>query len=49
MVNEGENVEMLQDFMNCLVEKDNSISGVSLYLIDKRVQEFLQIEDPFII
>jgi hypothetical protein len=41
MVNEGDNLEMLQDFINCLVDKNNSISGVSLYLVDKRVQEFL--------
>ena len=40
---------MLQEFINCLVDKNNSISGVSLYLVDKRVQEFLQIEDPLII
>jgi len=49
MVNEGDNLEMLQDFLSCLVDKNNSISGVSLYLIDNRVQAFLQIEDPLII
>jgi len=49
MVNEGDNLEMLQDFLGCLVDKNNSISGVILYLIDNRVQAFLQIEDPLII
>ena len=40
------NLDMLQDFMNCVVQKGNPAASETTFLVERRVQEFLQIDDP---
>lgn len=43
---DGKNIDMLQDFMSCVVQKGNPAAGETTFLIERRVQEFIQIDDP---
>ena len=50
MFNGGDNIQQLEEFLNRLIFTPNLFGGSQkTYLLDKRVQEFLQIEDPQIL
>lgn len=46
---DGQNLYLLEDFINNLVNKKQNNKVNTKYLLDKRVQQFLLIDDPQIV
>jgi tRNA A37 N6-isopentenylltransferase MiaA len=50
MFNTTDNIQMLEEFLNRLIFTPNLFGGKQkTYLLDERVQEFMQIDDPKIL
>lgn len=47
-LDEGKNIHLLEEFLNCIVSTKNKQPDGKLYMIDMRLQEFVNVNDPTI-
>lgn len=47
-MDENQNIHLLEDFLRCIISTKNKQPDGKFYLIDRRLQEFMNIDDAHI-